>query len=202
MVKFVDSFLDGVDTFLAWMSLSLKQYSMNYCDLETADSETVLVNHDGTLISIVEVHGITQLLGNPEFEALIAGLDNAFQPVMGRGGYSFQIFFSYDPESVKQMIENNFKSAKATSNRLGLDLEDLFHERVEILADYCGVEKCYLALFTRPFCLTAEQLKLAAKEKSIHIREEKLPAFKTSQTLYAAYPETGITMMLMFALFN
>jgi intracellular multiplication protein IcmB len=190
MVKFVDSVLDGVDTFLAWMSLSLKQYSINYCDLETADSENVLVNHDGTLVSIVEVQGITTLVGSPEFESLISGLDNTFQSVMGRPGYAFQIFFSYDLDSVKSMIEGNFKSARATAQRLNLDLSDLFHERVEVLSDYCGVEKCYLALFTRPSCLNSEQYNAAKKEKSKLIRESKLPAFKTSQTLYAAYPET------------
>jgi len=190
MVKFVDSFLDGVDTFLAWMSLSLKQYSMNYCDLETADSENVLVNHDGTLVSIIEIHGVTTLIGVQEFENLISGLDNAFQSVMRRSGYAFEIFFSYDTETVKTMIENNFKPARATAARLSLDLSDLFQERVEVLSDYCGVEKCYLALFTKPSCLTSEQLNLAIKEKGKKIREEKLPAFKTSQTLYAAYPET------------
>lgn len=186
----MDSLFDGIDTFLAWLSISLKQYTLNYCDLETADSETVLVNHDGTLISILEIKGITTLVGQPEFENLIQGLQNTLQGAMGRPGYAFQIFFSYEKEGIKEFIKNNFQTVLQTANRLQLNLSDLFREREEILAQYCGEEKCYLALFTRPFCLTKEQLKIATKEKTKTIREDKLPAFKTAQSLYAAFPET------------
>jgi intracellular multiplication protein IcmB len=42
MAKFLNSFLDGIDSFLAWLSTSLKQTTESYCDLETADSPTVL----------------------------------------------------------------------------------------------------------------------------------------------------------------
>jgi intracellular multiplication protein IcmB len=185
----VDSFFDGIDTFFAWLNIAFKQYTINYCDLETADSNTALVNHDGTLISILEIQGITTLIGQPEFDNLIAGLENALQAAMGRPGYAFQVFFSYDRENIKKYIHNNFKTAEQTASRLSLNLDDLFREREEILSQYCGEEKCYLALFTRPFCLTNEQFKMASKEKTRAIREEKLPTFKTSQTLYAAYPE-------------
>ena len=49
----VEPFLDGVDTFLAWLSTSLKQTTESYCDLETADSRYTLVAHDGSLISVL-----------------------------------------------------------------------------------------------------------------------------------------------------
>lgn len=189
MAGFVDTLFDGIDTFLAWLSISLKQYTLNYCDLETADSDTILVNHDGTLVSIIEIKGITTLIGQPEFENLMNGLQNAFQVSMRHPGYSFQMFFSYEKDDVKDYINKNFQPALDTANRLGLNLSDLFREREDILSRYCGQEKCYLALFTRPFCLTSEQMKMAVKEKSKVIRGDKLPPFKTAQSLYAVYPE-------------
>ena len=45
MGSWADSFFEGVDTFFAWLGTSLKQTTESYCDLETADSPTVLVNH-------------------------------------------------------------------------------------------------------------------------------------------------------------
>ncbi len=48
MASWAESFFDGVDTFFAWLSTSLKQSTDSYCELETADSPTVLVNHDGS----------------------------------------------------------------------------------------------------------------------------------------------------------
>ena len=106
MANFVESFLDGVDSLFAWLSSSLKQYTINYSDLESADSETVLVNHDGTLLSIVEIGGIRDLIGPEEFEKLMQGLNTAFQSVMSRPVYSFQLFFSYDKENVSNLINN------------------------------------------------------------------------------------------------
>ncbi len=189
MANFVESFLDGVDSLFAWLNASLKQYSINYSDLESADSETVLVNHDGTLLSVVEIGGIRDLIGPEEFEKLMQGLNIAFQSVMSRPGYSFQLFFSYDKENVINLINNNFQQAFATADRLGLKLDDLFRERTDVLSSYCGEEKCYIVLFTRPQVLSGEQFKTAVKEKMATIRENKLPTFKLSQSLYAAYPE-------------
>jgi intracellular multiplication protein IcmB len=126
MGKWVENFFDGFDTFLAWLSTFLKQYTLNYCDLETADSETVLVNHDGTLVSILELDGTTILVGQSEFQDLIAGLNNALQGAMGRPGFAFQIFFSYDKDNIKNFIQSNFKSAQETASRLELELHDLF----------------------------------------------------------------------------
>ena len=54
MAKLLNSFLEGVDTFLAWLSTSLKQTTEAYCDLETADSPTVIVAHDGSLVSLIK----------------------------------------------------------------------------------------------------------------------------------------------------
>jgi intracellular multiplication protein IcmB len=189
MGKWTENFFDGFDTFLAWLSTFLKQYTMNYCDLETADSETVLVNHDGTLISILEIQGTTVLIGQAEFQDLIDGLNNALQGAMGRPGFALQVFFSYDKDSIREYIVNNFKTAQETAQRLELELEDLFKERVEILSKYCGQERCYIALFTRPFSLPGEQIDAALKEKSNEIKANKTPPFVRAQTIFAAFPE-------------
>ena len=74
MANLAESFFEGVDTFFAWLSASLKQTTESYCELETADSPTVLVNHDGSLLSVIRVDGITTLLGNEEFQRLIEGV--------------------------------------------------------------------------------------------------------------------------------
>ena len=94
MGKWAESFFEGVDTFFAWLSTSLKQTTESYCDLETADSPTVLVNHDGSLLSILKVEGVTALAGAEEFERLVQGLTNAFQAAMGRPGHALQVHFS------------------------------------------------------------------------------------------------------------
>jgi intracellular multiplication protein IcmB len=189
MGKFADSFFEGIDTFFAWLSVSLKQTTEAYCDLETADSETVLVNHDGSLLSVLRVDGVTALSGQEEFNALVEGLTNAFQGAMGRSGHALQVYFSHDKQNIAKAIENIYAPAKETAQRLRLDLEDLFVERVNHLAKYCAEEHIYFVLFTRPINLPSEQLKTAIKDKNKSLRDSKALPFKHSQTVYAALPE-------------
>ncbi len=189
MSVWVESFFESVDVFFAWLSTALKQTTESYCELETADSSTVLVNHDGSLLSILEIEGITGLAGVEEFSRLVEGLTNAFQPAMGRPGHALQVYFSHDKQNIKKLIRDTFAPAVATQQRLGLNLEDLFNERVDFLSQYCAEERVYFVLMTRPFNLPADQLKAANKAKLKMIRDNKAPPFKNSQTIYAAVPE-------------
>ncbi|WP_419420340.1 type IV secretion protein IcmB [Legionella sp. D16C41] len=189
MGKWAESFFESVDTFFAWLSTSLKQTTESYCELETADSPTVLVTHDGSLLSIIKVEGITALSGADEFQILVEGLTNSFQAAMARPGHALQVFFSHDKQNIKKVIENIYAPAHSTADRLELSLADLFRERIDYLAQYCADEKVFFVLYTRPFNLAQEQLKAANKAKLKMIRDIKAPPFKNTQTIYAAIPE-------------
>ncbi len=189
MATWAESFFEGVDTFLAWLGTSLKQTTESYCDLETADSPTVLVNHDGTLLSVLKVEGITEVAGPDEFDHLVRGLSNSFQGPLSRSGHAFQVIFSYDKQNIKKLIQDIYAPAEATARRLDLNLDDLFKERVDFLSLYCAEERLYFVLITRPFNLNKEQLKASGKNKMKMIKETKAPPFINSQTVYAAIPE-------------
>lgn len=189
MANWAESFFEGVDTFFAWLSTSLRQTTESYIDLETADSPTVLVNHDGSLVSIIKVEGITALAGVAEFDQLVQGLNNALQAAMSRPGHALQVYFSHDKQNIQKLIEEIYRPAEHSAARLDLNLKDLFTERVDYLSRYCAEERVYLVLITRPFSLPSDQLKTANKAKLKMIRDIKAPPFKNSQTIYAAMPE-------------
>lgn len=189
MSKWSESFFEGIDTFFAWLSTSLKQTTESYIDLETADSPTVLVNHDGSLLSILKIEGVTALAGAAEFEHLVSGLSNAFQGAMSRPGHALQVYFSHDKQNIKKVIEDIYEPAEATAKRLELKLDDLFSERVDYLSQYCAEERVYFVLVTRPFNLASDQLKAANKLKVKTLKETKAPPFLNAQTIYAAIPE-------------
>jgi intracellular multiplication protein IcmB len=189
MGKWVDSILDGIDSFLAWLSASLKQTTESYCDLETADSPTVLVAHDGSLVSLIKIVGVTTLIGVPEFERLHDGLTLTLQTALSRPGYGVQVLFHYDRQGVTDLIKEILEPAQSTSKRLNLTLDDLFQERVKYLSEYCASESVYFVLWTRPSSLTSEQLQRSQKDKLKLIKEKKIPPFYRSQSLIAAIPD-------------
>lgn len=73
--------------------------------------------------------------------------------------------------------------------RLGLNLEDLFQERINYLSNYCANEEVYIALWTRLGSLTSEQSKRAKKEKTKTIKKNKIPPFFQTQNILAAVPD-------------
>src|SRR5579872_1390863 len=114
----IDSFLDGIDAFLAWLSASLKQTTESYCDLETADSQNVLAAHDGSLVSFIKIDGSKTLVGTQEFEKLHEGIALSLQSAMSRDGHAIQVFFHYDPQGVKDVINDIYAPAHVTAKKL------------------------------------------------------------------------------------
>src|SRR3990167_7229720 len=189
MASIVESILDGVDTFLAWLNTSLKQTTASYNDLQTADSRTVLVAHDGSLIYILRIRGVMALIGKEEFAHIHRGLQHSLQTTMSRPGHTIQVFFTYNKDHIKEEITEILRPARQTAEQLHLDLDDLFKERTDYLSKYCAHEEVFLVLWTRPLSLTKEQSRRAAKDKQRMIKKEKIPAFRFTQNLIAAIPD-------------
>jgi intracellular multiplication protein IcmB len=189
MANWASVILDGVDTFFAWLSTSLKQSVESYCDIETADSPTVLVAHDGSLVSVIKVEGVKALIGAEEFERIQLALQTSLRTAMSRVGQTFQVYFNYNRDVVGEEITEILRPARETAQRLSLSLIDLFDERASYLTRYCAHEDIYLVLWTKPQSLTREQRKRALKEKRNLIKERKLPTFSLSQNVIAAIPD-------------
>lgn len=186
---FLQSIFEVRDSFLIWFDKLLKKTTAAYCDLQTADSPTVIVGNDGSFMTIIKMYGVKALIGREEFNGIQQGLLQSLQTSMSRPGHSIQVYFNYNKDEIREEISHILKPAKESAQRLSLDLDDLFAERVNYLAQYCAYEEAYFALWTRPSALTKEQFKNAAKDKQKLIKEKKIPFFQYTQDLVTAVPE-------------
>jgi len=189
MFKILASILRGLNTFWAWLATFLKQTTMAYCDIQTADSRNVLVANDGSLVTILRIGGVQMLIGREEFNHITDGLKQTLQTTLSHPGYLVQVFFSYNKDEVQGLIAEILSPAEATAERLGLKLDDLFKERISYLSNYCAHEEVYIALWTRLGSLTSEQGKRAKNEKAKDIKKNKIPAFFQTQNIIAAVPD-------------
>jgi len=189
MRTFVDSVLDNIDSLLAWLGASLGQTADYYCTMETADSRHTLVSRDGSLVSIIRLHGATELVGPQEFDRIHKGLINTLSPALSRSGHAVQFYFQYDKDLVKNEIRDIFRPAMATCDRLRMNLGDLFEERINHLSKFCSTENCFIVLWTRPNSLSDTQLKLSNKGKFERGKEAKLPPARRAQNVLSAVPE-------------
>ncbi len=189
MINIFKKTAELVNSFLAWTGSAIKQSTSSYCELQTADSPTVLVAHDGSLLSVIKIDGVTSLIGKDEFDHVHAGLQQSLQTSMSQPGHVVQVFFGYDRDEVKGEIQEIFRTATQTADQLGLQLDDLFEERVANLSSYCAHEEVYMVLWTRLKSLTKEQMKSSFKDKRRVIKKQKIPSFRQNQNIVAAVPD-------------
>ncbi len=185
-MKILSNIADFFQSFLAWVGVSLKQNTASYCELQTADSSTTLVANDGSLVSVVRISGVTSLIGKEEFVQIKAGIQESLQITMSKEGHVLQFLFSHSKDDVKRKIKEVFSTAELTSDRLGLNLGALFHERLNNMSNYCAHEEVYLVVWTKVSSLSAEQSRFSRKQKNAFIKDNDIPAFKQTQNIIAA----------------
>jgi intracellular multiplication protein IcmB len=188
-MKIVNSFIEGIEGLLAWISSSVKQSTVDYCELETADDEVTLVANDGSLISIIELKGSYELMGYEEFSKIHKNLTQTLYASMSKPGHSIQVFFDFDQSKIRKVITKSFAPSVTTANALNLDLDDLFEERKKILSKYCSDEKVYLVLWTKPSLLTKDQIKANKDQQNESIKNKELSVLNgVSQNLLVTLP--------------
>jgi intracellular multiplication protein IcmB len=154
LVPFQTAFKSSLETFIR---------------LETADDEITLASSDGSLITYVRVDGSRQIIGEEEYNYLVEGSTIKIGSRFDRQGHALQVYFVRDPNRITRYLEDMLRPSRLSSEAIGLDVKDIFDERVRHLSRYLSYEECYYVLWTRPSILTKNELKRA----SVDARQKK-----------------------------
>lgn len=150
--------------FLTPFVTAFKQPIESFVRLETADDENTLVAADGSLISYLRVDGSRQIIGEEEYAHLITSSTVKLGARFDRPGHAMQVYFVRDPARARAAVENLVRPSHNTARNIGLDLDDLFRERVRHMSHYLVWEECFFVLWTRPSILTKSDLARAGKD--------------------------------------
>ena len=142
----------------------MKKTLESYIQLETVDSENVVVSSDGSLLTYVRIDGNRQLVGEEEYKNLIEGATLKIGARFDRPGHALQIYFTRDPDRIKPHLEELIRASRQTAIDTELAVNDVFDERVRHLSRFLSYEECYFILWTRPSVLTKNELERAIKE--------------------------------------
>jgi intracellular multiplication protein IcmB len=153
-----------LNTVLAPFQKALRQSISSFINLETADSDTVLVSTDGSLISYFKVDGARQIIGDEEYQKIIEGATIKIGSRFDRRGHAMQVFFSRDPARIRNELNTIMKPVRMTARSTGMELEDLFDERLRHLERFLSHEESYFVLWSRPSILTKSELDRCKKE--------------------------------------
>ncbi len=143
---------------------AMRQSVSSFIHLETADDDRTIVSTDGSLISYVKIEGSRQIIGDEEFKRIIEGATIKIGSRFDRQGHSMQAFFARDPQRIREQLEDLVRPSRTAATNIGLELDDLFVERIKHLERFCTQEESYFVLWTRPFVLTKNESARSRKE--------------------------------------
>ncbi len=150
--------------FLAPIQKALRQSVSSFIRLETADNETTIVSSDGSLISYVKVEGSRQIIGEEEFENIVEGATIKIGSRFDSQGHALQVYFTRDPERIRKELEAQIRPSRVSAEAIGLEIDDVFDERINTLERFLTHEECYFVLWTRPSALSKNEFQRTAKE--------------------------------------
>lgn len=181
---FATSLIDGLSSLMDGLGSALRHGFADYCDLETVDSDNTLVSTDGSLCTLVEVHGTQRLRSGDGVVFVVQRLVSSLQSMFESRGHALQAFFEVDPENTRSMMVNKQKLSRATIKRLGLDLGDVLDEREKVLSGWVSSERCFFVLWTTPDILVKSEKKEEKKARMERIKGKVIT--KNSQNPLAA----------------
>ena len=151
------------DKLLAPFQKALRQSVSSFIRLETRENEYTLVSTDGSLVSYVKVEGSKQIIGDDEYNAIVESSNVKIGAKFDRIGHAMQVYFVRDPARIRQTLIEQIRPSKTTAHNIGLDLDDLFQEKVSHLERFLTHEEQFFVLWTRPSCLTKSEIKREAE---------------------------------------
>ena len=189
-MSWFDFIHDGVEGALKWLSRQTKQDIFTYCDLESADDETVLISKDSSLVSLVKIEGAEIISSLRQVHKIAGVLDESLKPFFHAPGHTLQVFYQFEPRLNEDELENQIGDMKDHFKTLGFSGEDILASRKQCLKDTCTTEVSYWALWTS---IDVTDVDEGAQKKRIkHYTDAKLPDTDGSQKFLNIIPDLRI----------
>jgi intracellular multiplication protein IcmB len=144
-------------------AMLLRQHVWSYSDLETADGQHNLVCDNGSLVSVFSLDGLRQIPGAEEYERSEKAFGKLINVCMGRPGHSLQFVYERDPERTRGELERVLRPARQSAKRIGLEVQDLITDNIQVLGRHTRWESCHMAIWTHRTAVPEENLKAEAK---------------------------------------
>ncbi len=174
-----DAGMSLISNFLRPFARLLRQPVESFIRLETADDATTLVADDGSLVTLLKIHGARQIIGDTEYRRILTDGVVKIGTRFDRPGHAIQVYFCRNPERIGEELRIMLRPNQVAARSIGLDIDDIFEERAKHLSHFLAWEEIYFVLWTRPAILTkadmAREAERARKRKWVRAADAQYP---------------------------
>ena len=145
-----------------------------YVDLANASAlnDSVLVRHDGSLVSLIRIDGVLSIRSGESFQRYLERLVQFFSSYLAKPGHVIQFVFRRDPAGLPQVIDEIFQPARMTLDQVGLDWSWILESRKNVLSKFCAVEDVWLAFETNLSWLSKDLAKRVLEERKNYLKDK------------------------------
>lgn len=156
------------------LSKLFKSGMYEYVNIEAIDSKHSFVNKNGTLMSIIEISGARQIIGEESISEVVNDLADKLDGSIKEPGHKLQFVFERDPVRSRREVEKNINPLRRTMRNIGMKLDSLLDERVDVLSAKTSSEKLFLVIHTNTECLTKYDHKSSNAERKAFAKKTNL----------------------------
>lgn len=159
--------ISGIESIAKWVSSFVKQDFSAYVDMEGKVNDYTFMRNDGGLISVIEYHGASQIVGHEEYVQMVESINIFLSEQMGGRGYDLQVVFRQDSGTAASVVKSALARSRATAHRIGLNVSDLLDSDEEMLRDVVVDERIWVVLSTSPCVLNNPSIIAAERKERI-----------------------------------
>lgn len=186
MTTLVDALIANMESFLSWVAGGFNYAISDMIDVESVDDRTTLTMKDGSMLTMLKLHGTYRMTGADEYLFTQQRLHEVLKAFMMSGGHALHFWFSSDPDRAEEVIRSIQEQSRRTAEVLEMDLQDLFEEDAEYLSGFVSAETVLLTIITRPSALSRDEMRLEVADRNAFFKANPLPQFGDAQNLFAA----------------
>lgn len=165
----VETFTDKAfylfDATFQWANRLIKSNPRSFIDVETIQDGETLVMVDGSLVTAVTIDGVSKAVLEEEFVDILDEAERKLMAYMSDGCHYPSFYFLRDTDGIDTELESIYGPVKRATKSIGLEMDDLINEQMDVLKKYCQKERAILLLWTNMNGLSKEEKRVAAKKK-------------------------------------
>ena len=152
----------------------------DYIRAEAVETDHAIVMKDGTLMSMLRLHGMLNSPGEHEIVDMAKRMRVALAPFFSNVGHVMSVTFTRDPVTSRRSMQRLVERTSRIANSLGMDVSDVLQERLNILSKSVVEESVIVCLYSRSSLLTSEERKGDVEVRAE--RSKNIPLQRRGQT--------------------
>jgi|GEM_PF-2637292 len=157
----------GLDSAKQFARHKMARYTANFIDLETAITRRAYLTKTGSLLTVIDVKGLTDVIGKEEILNAQSNLAQWLEENQRTPGVDIEWVVDVNSKRRHSDVKRMIRPLQETAKRLNLDVDDILEGKAEKLTGLIKSTKTYVAIWTSVAALGSSGARIASQNNDV-----------------------------------